>query len=542
MPRLVWNLESPAPPGPTWEVFSDTERLMATAGVVHTYFDEPLPDGGVRRMGRAGDLEWEEPPFQFVKGRWLRSERNFTKGPACQLVLLLRLKERDDGRTDVRFCVDIEPRSLLTRPLVELGLAKKVETNIGAALPLLMERLQAPELGFGPACAVLSEEQEATIREGCAQLGDPRFGDALQELLLHGSSAELLHVAPLDLAPRWGLDPDATIASCVEGVEAGLLAMQWELLCPFCRGGQPLAGDIRRVHCPACNITFDGTLPDGVELSFRPADGIRTMPSAPSCPGSPVWRPHTLLQERLQPGATVERELRLDPGVLRVRGWPMRGAASLEVREGGPAEVVVEVRPSGVLPVRQVVGSGDVKLVLQSSEDRVVDVAIERRTTGRLLTAGRVRDLVGAPSTLALMGAREQQRRGLVGLERMGAGKDDLSALLQHLGPRTVIADEHRLVATFEDVDQALSAAIACSGTDDVSVGLGVGVVAETDARVIGDAAELVIAAARFGWPEPAVPVAQAGAFESVLAERRLRVTPTRASDDVLRVRDAFAW
>ncbi|HJN72705.1 MAG TPA: hypothetical protein QGF58_02110 [Myxococcota bacterium] len=65
--RLVWELSSPAPPEPTWDVFSDTERLMAAMGTIHTYYDEPREDGGIRRLGRSQKmgmtLEWEEPPF-----------------------------------------------------------------------------------------------------------------------------------------------------------------------------------------------------------------------------------------------------------------------------------------------------------------------------------------------------------------------------------------------------------------------------------------------------------------------------------------------
>jgi len=546
MPTLSWDLRSPAPLEPTWDVFSDTERLLAAAGVAHAYYDEALPDGGVRRIGRAhvGNkrLEWEEPPFQFVRPQWLRSERNFRAGPTKQLVLLVRLKPRGDGGTDVRFSVEITPRSALHRPAVELGLARQVRANMGRALPMLMERLEQPELAFGPMCEVLDEEQTERIRSACAPLSERAFAEGLEQLLLTGSNADLVHIAPYALARKLGLDPDGCVHGCVEAVEAGILAMQWELLCPFCRGTRAAPDDLRRVHCPACNIFFDGTFPDALELSFRPVESLRQVAAAPSCPGSPVWRPHTMLQECLQPGVELRREVELEPGICRVRAWPMRGAASLDVRPGGPDEIVIELRPTGVLPIRQTVGTGRVTVVLKSSEARPVDIAIERRTIGgQVLTAGRVRELVGLPMATALSGARGAERRGLVAVERTGVSQDLLRERLVSVQPLTVQADESRLLASFPDPEAALAAALEFSKGDDLGVAVGAAVVSETDSgTLVGEGLDRLVAAAPFGWPQPAVPVERAASMASVLADRGLRLVPTKATDQALRITERF--
>lgn len=548
MVRLVWNFESPAPPGPTWDVFSDTERLMASSGVVHSYYDEPRPDGGVRRIGRAQSggkrVEWIEPPFDFVRGEWLRSERNFLAGPASQLVLLLRLKVDRSGGTQVRFAVEITPRTALMKPVIELGMARDVHKKLDAGISRLLERLQDPELGFGPACAVLSEARLERIATLCGRHSSPEFGELLAALLSTGSSAELLKITPATLAPRWAMDATDCLQHAVEAVELGLLGMQWELLCPFCRGGQQGDGDIRRVHCPACNIYFDGTFPDALEVSFRPADTIRDVPPAPSCPGSPVWRPTTVLQQRLQPGADRVHTLDLEAGVLRARTWPMRGAATLEVLEGGPREVVLEVRSTGISPLRQTVGTGLVQVILRSAEKRTVDMAIERRTTSsEILTAGRLREVVGSPAMRALLGAKGAQRRGLVALERLGLSREPLGAHLRDLAHRVVQAEEHRLLVSFDDVDSALGAAIALSASRELSVAVGAGVVSELDGALVGDALNALVEAAPFGWEDhPAVPMALAQDLElrRALESRGLRLRETRASTAVVRIDSAF--
>ncbi|HJN72704.1 MAG TPA: DUF5939 domain-containing protein [Myxococcota bacterium] len=459
-------------------------------------------------------------------------------------MLLLRLKPRGDGGTDVRFSVELEPRVAALEPVVAVGFARGLHDGLDAALPQLMERLHAPELRFGPSCPVLGEAERQRIAAGCARLADRSFAASLESFLNTASTADTIHMSPLRLGPIWGLGADEAVRAFVDAVEAGVLAMRWEVLCPFCRGRRPLERAIRRVHCPACNIYFDSTFADAVEVSFGPADAIRVEASAPSCPGSPVWRPHCLVQERVQPGARVRLEQDLEPGICRLRAWPMRGAASVEVREGGPSTLTVEIGERGIRPLRATVGVGRVELVFLNTDSRPLDVALERRTLGdQVLTAGRVRELTGLPAGQALRSGRSAQRRGLVAAERTGIGRESLADRLRDLPARVVQADERRLVASFDDLDAALGSALALASSEDLSVGLGAGMVTELDEQLLGEAVEVVLGAAPLGWlPFPAIPLAQAGDPElgEALAARTLRLVPARSSEEVMRVREAF--
>src|SRR3546814_13458167 len=64
-----------------------------------------------------------------------------------------------------------------------------------------------------------------------------------------------------------------------QAVRYGRLESRWDILCPRCRGAQLSATSLDRLptraHCESCNIGYDRDFAHNVELSFRPAPGVR---------------------------------------------------------------------------------------------------------------------------------------------------------------------------------------------------------------------------------------------------------------------------
>ena len=69
----------------------------------------------------------------------------------------------------------------------------------------------------------------------------------------------------------------------LQATRAGLLDLQWDLLCPMCRGPQVSAGSLREinpnVHCAGCQIDFTVSFDRFVEITFRPNASVRVIAS-----------------------------------------------------------------------------------------------------------------------------------------------------------------------------------------------------------------------------------------------------------------------
>ena len=102
----------------------------------------------------------------------------------------------------------------------------------------------------------------------------------------------------------------ATVLSTIKGTpclcatRAGILDLQWNLICPMCRGGsktQSLKEVASKVHCAGCNIDFTVNFEQSVELTFRPNPSIRLAESETFCIGGPQVTPHVVAQQLLAP-------------------------------------------------------------------------------------------------------------------------------------------------------------------------------------------------------------------------------------------------
>src|SRR5947207_3365379 len=99
-----WAVSLRSSPASLWPILSDTDRLRAVAGFPAAKFtEEPLPEGGSRRMGRIHmygfPIVWEELPFEWIREREFSEVMLYQVGPLSKVTINMRLKPRADGGT-----------------------------------------------------------------------------------------------------------------------------------------------------------------------------------------------------------------------------------------------------------------------------------------------------------------------------------------------------------------------------------------------------------------------------------------------------------
>lgn len=362
--RWEWPLRSS--PEALWPYVSDTDRFNRATGVPPVRaLDAPgAPLTNERRrlsLTLLGvPIEWEEEPFEWVRPHHFGVNRRYATGPMAEMRVRAEMRPRPEGGTDLTYEVWARPRN-------PLGLAA-----IPAQIGVLSARRFAQEF---QRCDRLAEVAQRAARPTIV-LGDPaplapggaaRLGEVaahlraagcpddlsarLIELIERGEDLALAHIRPYALADAWGAPRQTTVETCLHATRAGLLDMQWEVLCPLCRGAKRTArslGEVQsQMHCEVCHIDFSVNFDRAVELTFRPNPAIRAIDAQSYCVGGPQVTPHIVVQQLLAPGAAREVAPALEPGRYRARAVELGGGQFIQASPSAPEAFTLRASDGG---------------------------------------------------------------------------------------------------------------------------------------------------------------------------------------------------
>lgn len=112
---------------------------------------------------------------------------------------------------------------------------------------------------------------------------DKQLVDRLITYVETGAADELARMRAYAIADEWQADRKQMLVLFLHATRAGLLEMQWEFICPLCRGPQKVASSLTEaepvLHCHRCSTNFDVNFDKTIELNFRPSGSIRKIPA-----------------------------------------------------------------------------------------------------------------------------------------------------------------------------------------------------------------------------------------------------------------------
>jgi class 3 adenylate cyclase len=301
-------------------------------------------------------VEWEEQPFEWIKPYRFGVVRRYTKGPVAQVRVLAELNPKPDGSTHFVYQVWALPKSALGVAAIpaQIGFASK--RNFGRIFrrydKLAQEGNIPPAETDAPEFAPGGQERLAALQRKLTEQGaDKEITRRLANLLLHADDISLARLRPYALADYWDLPRRKVLETFLQATRAGLLDLQWDVLCPHCRGAKKssksLTGLSAEGECDTCNIDFTVNFDRLVELTFRPNDAIRAVTSRDFCIGGPQVTPHIVLQQILAPGESRQVCLMLETGRHRLRCLSLAGGRFLKIVGDGADELAVTADASG---------------------------------------------------------------------------------------------------------------------------------------------------------------------------------------------------
>jgi class 3 adenylate cyclase len=369
-----------------WPFIADTERVNKAAGLAVVQFDDlPLAEGGVCRMGHFDFLglrvEWEEKPFEWQHGEWLRVERVYQRGPMLRLTTDFRLTATPTG-SEVRATVSAQPRGVWAVPLLRLQVGGAVFAGFDRTLRHLDAHLQGrtrfpypddpPRLTYG-AELVAERAREAMLSAGV----DAQVAEHVVELAIRWPDRDVERVRPHVEAARLGVPRPRVLRALLVAADAGLYELLWDIRCPHCQGGprsKRLGAVQVRNSCQSCNLSFAAKFDHEIAVTFTPSPRVRQLDLSDHCVGGPGKTPHVVAQLRLAPGAEAELWVPARPARWRLRSpWSER-SAELQVVNDGASELEVAVHSTGFVVSGAVRPGGRLRLSNLSQHEQVVSL------------------------------------------------------------------------------------------------------------------------------------------------------------------------
>lgn len=297
-----------------WPLLSNTSRLNNAVG---------LPP--VRQTGKDGlerkvetrlyglKLSWREPPFEWVQDRYFRVTRVFDGGPIARFEGGMTLRDEDGGCV-VTIDSNFTPRNALGAFLIKHATGKQAHAQARD----MVERFGASLKGAGdafPASRTKTPADAGALARAADRLHRSEADKEIAKLLVrhveHGYDDELSRMRPFDLADRWGKDRLAALIVCLHAVKAGLLDLEWDILCPNCLGAnerlERLSALKREAHCESCGIEYGCCFDEAVELRFSASATVRRVAPHTFCVGNPSQAPFAVAQ--ITAGKDTPREV-----------------------------------------------------------------------------------------------------------------------------------------------------------------------------------------------------------------------------------------
>lgn len=358
-----WEYDLKASPETLWPFVSDTNRFNRDTNVPALEVEKGKRLRNARRLAKLSifglPVQWEEQPFEWVRPRRFGVTRSYSKGPIAELNVLGVLSSKPEGGTHFVYELRARPKTLLGFVAIPLQIgfaaSRKFRNAFRKYDELAGVESLVPAAQSETAPSALSDVLASRLVTATSRLksdgGDARVVDRLAAFIQHADDFALTRIKPYQLADEWNEPRRTVLETCLRATRVGLLDLQWELLCPLCRGSQGGGGSLAdldsKAHCDTCRIDFTVNFDRFVELTFRPNDAIRRLDLKDYCIGSPQRTPHVVVQQLLPANSERELELPLETGNYRLRALELSGELPVKVVEEGLTRATVKVAERG---------------------------------------------------------------------------------------------------------------------------------------------------------------------------------------------------
>ncbi len=378
-----------ASPERLWPLLSDTGRVDRAMGIPAFEQSTLEPDlsFAVNSHYLGLPVAWREYPYEWVFEQWYQVSRLFLSPlPIKQVVNRTTLTALPGGKTQVDVTVAVEPRGPIGWLAARLYIGGKLLGDLIRTYRSFGELAQAAALVAPPAARKpvvnIDRLTLAANRLSLFRIGSPLI-ERLSAHLRSADDPDVIRMRPFALADSWGEQRLEVLRLFLYATRAGMLDLEWDVICPNCRGASTRATTLADLtldaHCSSCNIRYDVNFDESVELRFSVSADIRDAVDLAYCIGGPANTRHIVSQIWLPPRSTKQLRLRLEEGAYRLRSRQLPAMALLNIVAGAHTNAVqARFAQDEIALDTAALAPGDLKLHFENGTDASVLVLLEQ--------------------------------------------------------------------------------------------------------------------------------------------------------------------
>ena len=352
LPARNWsiNVELALSREAVWRVLADTDRLNRLIGLSVADFAsmDSLTDAGRNAQSRVAGvpIRWREAPFQWEKERSYTVRREYSTGPMSTFEGGIQLEDTDNG-TRARLFATVAPSNWAGRAII----SKVVPGSLDKTAKILRDFASRGHVALNVGRPSVNQAAlKAAMRDMESSGARPMRVSQLSDYLTQQSDSSVAAIRPHQLAKLWNAPVLEVTRLCLYAARAGLLNLQWAVLCPNCRVSKVDYSSLKSltstIHCDVCAIDYETQFDKYVELRFSVHPAVRKADFQTYCLGGPAITPHVWTQVVLREGESASFRMPAVEGRLRLR--VLRTNHSLPLREQeGNENIFAELTSDG---------------------------------------------------------------------------------------------------------------------------------------------------------------------------------------------------
>jgi class 3 adenylate cyclase len=306
--ECLFTYDLPVKVSEIWPYLIDTSKMNFEMGFPPR--EEREKDGETyvttKTLGRSE--EWIEKPWIWVHEKEIQQHRIFLKG----------WMSRHRGIFSVE---ETGPESTRVFIYFRWGFRNAFSFMLFKFVPSALEKSFAKF--FEEKTKVIREGRKEKFKKVPLNVGRTDSYTTIRDYFLVADPLDLDRIHVKEIAGRFGLELQDVSSSCLRMVKDGELALSWDVICPHCRGARAettsISGLTGSGECGPCGTTFTTDAQESVEVVFHLTPKLRDIPKVVYCAAEPAKKKHIKLYQGLGPGVSKTYQMKLPPGMYRLR-------------------------------------------------------------------------------------------------------------------------------------------------------------------------------------------------------------------------------
>jgi len=395
---FLWEFDLKVTREDMWPYLIDTSSFNQRAGLPKINYIEK--DGRLYGSTKQAGMrvEWEEIPWEWEYLKEIVNARIYSKGFGRYIRSKFILEPYGETRSRLYVYFGLIPKNyfmkrllLYAMPKLEAGFRKalseiqaEIQKNANATYQLVGKSTNIPTF-IGEVNWVhpekLDQVREELIRSGIKINTIEKVYDYIRK----SGDNELDRIRIKNLSKLLNLNFDELLKMFLYGCRLGIFTLSWDIICPHCRGVRSSLqklGDLpEKDDCEVCEIEFDTTGQNSIEVTFHLHPSVRKIEKQIYCAAEPATKRHIVLSKTIAPGKSFFTNLLIQNGIYRLRKKGVPKYNLVDVSDKFEEKEIVWLDENGENEIQVKSKPG---FVFQNNEKVSVTIVMEERKEDQL--------------------------------------------------------------------------------------------------------------------------------------------------------------